>query len=126
VLHTSTYRRLNGCPVLFDPYLRRVKRIGANKEQALDPSECRLQGFGPRQGYKIVMTSRDYIYRRARLDLKESAFPLLSESQVVIDVRHLTVDEKKQILYNHFKLGRLWWTPFFGQKKSPFLDGGRH
>jgi hypothetical protein len=24
-----------------------VKRIGADKEQALDPSECRLQGFGP-------------------------------------------------------------------------------
>jgi hypothetical protein len=43
-----------------------------------------------RQGVKIVMTSRDYIYNRARNDLKESAFPLLSESQVVIDVHDLS------------------------------------
>jgi len=33
-----------------------------------------------RKGAKIVMTSRDYIYNRARKDLKESAFPLLKES----------------------------------------------
>ncbi len=32
-------------------------------------------------GAKIVMTSRDYIYKRARRDLKESAFPLLQEPQ---------------------------------------------
>jgi hypothetical protein len=55
---------------------------------------------------KIVMTSRDYIYKRARNDLKEGAFPLLRESQVVIDVRDLTLEEKQQILYNHMKLGR--------------------
>ena len=59
-----------------------------------------------RRGARIVMTSRDYIYRRARKDLKEGAFPLLRESQVVIDVRDLTLDEKQQILYNHMKLGR--------------------
>ncbi len=59
-----------------------------------------------RQGAKIVMTSRDYIYKRARHDLKESAFPLLSESQVVIDVHDLADLEKQQILYNHLKLGR--------------------
>lgn len=59
-----------------------------------------------RQGCKIVMTSRDYIYNRARHDLKESAFPLLSESQVVIDVHDLSGLEKQQILYNHLKLGR--------------------
>ena len=57
-------------------------------------------------GAKIVMTSRDYIYKRARRDLKESAFPLLQESQVVIDVRDLTSEERQQILYNHIKLGR--------------------
>uniref|UniRef100_UPI002024DF8E hypothetical protein n=1 Tax=Chryseobacterium sp. Marseille-Q3244 TaxID=2758092 RepID=UPI002024DF8E len=34
-----------------------------------------------KQGIKIVMTSRDYIYNRARNDLKESAFPLFNESQ---------------------------------------------
>ena len=55
---------------------------------------------------KIVMTSRDYIYNRARKDLKESAFPLLKESQVVIDVHDLSADEKRQILYNHLKLGK--------------------
>jgi hypothetical protein len=59
-----------------------------------------------RQGAKIVMTSRDYIYNRARQDLKESAFPLLSESQVVIDVNDLSDLERQQILYNHLKLGK--------------------
>ena len=59
-----------------------------------------------RKGAKIVLTSRDYIYRRARNDLKEGAFPLLRESQVVIDVRDLSPDERQQILYNHIKLGR--------------------
>lgn len=59
-----------------------------------------------RKGAKIVMTSRDYIYNRARNDLKEGAFPLLRESQVVIDVRNLTSEERQQILYNHMKLGR--------------------
>jgi hypothetical protein len=59
-----------------------------------------------RNGAKIVMTSRDYIYKRARNDLKEDAFPLLRESQVVIDVRDLTSEEKQQILYNHIKLGK--------------------
>lgn len=58
-----------------------------------------------RKGAKIVMTSRDYIYNRARKDLKESAFPLMRESQVVINVHDLTADEKRQILYNHLKLG---------------------
>src|SRR3546814_11804023 len=52
------------------------------------------------------MTSRDYIYNRARRDLKQDAFPLLSESQVVIDVRDISTDETRQILYNHMKLGR--------------------
>ena len=59
-----------------------------------------------RKGAKIVMTSRDYIYNRARKDLKESAFPLLKESQVVIDVHQLSAEERRQILYNHLKLGR--------------------
>jgi hypothetical protein len=59
-----------------------------------------------RQRAKIVMTSRDYIYKRARNDLKEGAFPLLRESQVVIDVHDLTLEEKQQILYNHIKLGK--------------------
>ena len=58
-----------------------------------------------RRGAKIVMTSRDYIYNRARQSLKESAFPLLREHQVVIDVHDLSIDERRRILYNHLKLG---------------------
>jgi len=58
------------------------------------------------QGIKVVMTSRNYIYERARKDLKEGAFPLFKESQVVIDLHKLTQSEKEQILYNHLKLGK--------------------
>lgn len=53
----------------------------------------------------IVMTSRDYIYNRAREQLKEPTFPLLRESQVVVDVRELSIQEKEQILYNHIRMG---------------------
>ena len=58
------------------------------------------------KGARIVMTSRDYIYNSARRDLKESAFPLLNESKVVIDVQSLSGNEKRHILYNHLKLGK--------------------
>lgn len=73
-----------------------------------------------RRGAKIVMTSRDYIYNRARNDLKESAFPLLSESKVVIDVHDLTSLERQQILYNHLKLGKQ--PPDFLSSIKPYLD----
>jgi hypothetical protein len=72
-----------------------------------------------RKGAKIVMTSRDYIYKRARNDLKEGAFPLLQESQVVIDVHDLTSEEKQQILYNHIKLGKQ--TKGFRSAIKPYL-----
>jgi hypothetical protein len=72
-----------------------------------------------KQGIKIVMTSRDYIYRRARADLKEGAFPLFNESQVVIDVQLLSMPEKEQILYNHLKLGRQ--PNAFVTEVKPFL-----
>ena len=66
------------------------------------------------------MTSRDYIYNRARKDLKESAFPLLKESQVVIDVHDLSADEKRQILYNHLKLGKQ--PRSFRTEIKPYLE----
>jgi len=72
-----------------------------------------------RQGAKIVMTSRDYIYKRARRDLKEGAFPLFNESQVVIDVHDLSIREKEQILYNHLKLGSQ--LPAFRAEIKPHL-----
>ncbi|MEN6375060.1 MAG: hypothetical protein ABFD75_09810 [Smithella sp.] len=78
-----------------------------------------------RKGAKIVMTSRDYIYNRARKDLKESAFPLLKESQVVIDVQDLTAGEKRQILYNHIKLGKQPHT-FRTEIKSYLEDVASH
>jgi len=74
-----------------------------------------------RKGTKIVMTSRDYIYNRARRELKESAFPLLKESQVVIDVHELSADEKRQILYNHLKLGKQ--PRSFRTEIKPYLEG---
>ena len=72
-----------------------------------------------RQGAKIVMTSRAYIYKRARRDLKEGAFPLFNESQVVIDVHNLSIQEKEQILYNHLKLGSQ--LPAFRAEIKPHL-----
>ncbi|HEY8126393.1 MAG TPA: hypothetical protein VIF88_13355 [Methylocystis sp.] len=58
-----------------------------------------------RRGARFVFTSRDYIYRNARNLLKESALPILNESQVVIRVEQLSKDEREQILYNHIRLG---------------------
>src|SRR5205814_255101 len=58
-----------------------------------------------RRGARVVFTSRDYVYSAAREHLKESAFPLMKESQVVIDVERLQRFEKEQILYNHIRLG---------------------
>lgn len=56
-------------------------------------------------GTRFVLTSRDYIYREAREFLKEYAFPILAEHQVVVDVDALTAEERRQMLYNHVRLG---------------------
>lgn len=58
-----------------------------------------------RQGARVLFTSRDYIYRFARQHLKETALPVLKESQVVIKVEDLSREEREQILYNHIRLG---------------------
>jgi len=71
-------------------------------------------------GARVVLTSRDYIYRRAKQSLKESAFPLMQESQVVIDVRDITAKERRQILYNHIKLGIQ--PRSFRSAIKPYLD----
>jgi hypothetical protein len=68
-----------------------------------------------RSGSKLILTSRDYIYARAKNDLKQSAFPLLRESQVIINVADITTEEREQILYNHVKMGnqkRIWRRQF--------------
>ena len=59
-----------------------------------------------RRGAKIVFTSRDYIYRMAKNLLKQSALPVLRDSQVVIRVEKLSKAEKEQIIYNHIRLGK--------------------
>ena len=58
-----------------------------------------------RRGARVVFTSRDYIYRSALQHIKESSFPLIGESQVIIQVEKLSKTEREQILYNHIKLG---------------------
>jgi hypothetical protein len=58
-----------------------------------------------RRGARFVFTSRDYIYRSAQNLLKESALPVLRESQVVIHVEQLSKEEREQILYNHIRCG---------------------
>jgi hypothetical protein len=57
------------------------------------------------QGARVILTSRDYIYRDARPYLKEYAYPRLRENKVVVDVTQFTESEKRQILYNHLKAG---------------------
>ncbi len=56
-------------------------------------------------GTRFLITSRDYIWRAAREDLKIQALPILGRSQVIINVQALSTQEKAQILYNHLKLG---------------------
>ena len=57
------------------------------------------------KGAKVIFTSRDYVYKSAKRRLKESAIPIMKESQVVIQVENISVKERQQILYNHIKLG---------------------
>ena len=71
------------------------------------------------KGARVLFTSRDYIYQSARSDLKLTAFPLVHQSQVVIDVQNLTIKEKEQILYNHIKRGNQ--SREFKKAIKPFL-----
>ncbi len=54
-------------------------------------------------GARIVFTSRNYIWEAAKPHLKTSAFPLLKESQVVVNVHALSDEEREQMLYNHVR-----------------------
>jgi hypothetical protein len=58
-----------------------------------------------RRGAKVIMTSREYIYRTAKDSLKEYEFPQLKEQKVVIDVAELSQHAREQIVYNHIRLG---------------------
>jgi len=72
------------------------------------------------RGAKIIFTSRDYIYRSAKRYLKESALPVMKESQVVIHVENLSKEEREQILYNHIRLGEQPIT--YKTELKPFLS----
>lgn len=56
-------------------------------------------------GARVMFTSRTYVFNAALTELKASAFPLLKESKVVIEVEKLSLKEKQRILYNHVRLG---------------------
>lgn len=71
------------------------------------------------KGAKVIFTSRDYVYKSAKRHLKESALPVMKESQVVIHVESLSKEEREQILYNHIKLGNQSLT--YKAKIKPFL-----
>lgn len=71
------------------------------------------------KGAKVIFTSRDYIYKSAKRHLKESALPIIKESQVVIQVESLSKEEREQILYNHIKLGTQ--NAAFKKQLKPFL-----
>ena len=71
------------------------------------------------RGSKVLFTSRTYIYRAAKHFLKESALPIINESQVVIHVENLTRDERESILYNHIRLGTQ--PRSFKTEVKPFL-----
>ena len=62
-------------------------------------------GAAIRHGARIIFTSRDYIFQRAQNDIRRGSFPLLWDSQVIVDVEELTTDERSQILYNHIRHG---------------------
>ena len=57
------------------------------------------------KGSRVLFTSRSYICRAAMRELKQTAFPLLKDSRVVIEVEALRTSEKERILYNHLRLG---------------------
>lgn len=73
-----------------------------------------------RRNNRFVLTSRTYIWRQARADLKTQVFPPLERGHVVVDVEKLTIPEKQRILYNHLKFGDQ--SKKFLACCKPFLD----
>jgi hypothetical protein len=56
-------------------------------------------------GNRFVLTSRRHIYEAARIRLGSRNLSVFSSGQAVVDVGALTLEEKRQILYNHIKAG---------------------
>lgn len=64
-----------------------------------------LMGNAIKRGVRVLFTSRTYIFNSASREIKKSSFPLISDSQVIIEVEKFTLREKERILYNHLRLG---------------------
>lgn len=58
-----------------------------------------------RSGARVVVTSRSHIFNAALRLIKTGEFPLLTNSQVHVEVESLSQRERQQILYNHIRLG---------------------
>lgn len=71
-------------------------------------------------GARVVLTSRDYIYRLARPYLRAEAHPRVIENQVLVDVADLSMEERRRILYNHIRLGDQ--PSDFRRAIKPFLE----
>ena len=56
-------------------------------------------------GNRFLFTSRNYIYRTAISRLGSRNLPLFKTEAAVVNVGDLSIDEKRQILYNHIKHG---------------------
>ena len=71
-------------------------------------------------GNRFLLTSRDYVFSDARLQLKQYEVPTAVEREIIIDAEDLSVQERKQILYNHLKHGGQ--SPEFLAALKPNLD----
>lgn len=71
-------------------------------------------------GARVVLTSRDYVYRQARPYLRSEAHPRVVENQVLVDVADLSMEERRRILYNHIRLGDQ--PSDFRRAIKPFLE----
>lgn len=58
-----------------------------------------------RRGTKLILTSRDYVYAAAREFLKQDNLPVIHDGQVGIRLESLSLTERRQIVYNHLRLG---------------------
>ena len=54
-------------------------------------------------GSRFILTSRGYVFSAARNHLRQDQLPISKQSEVVISVEELSIEERRQILYNHLK-----------------------
>lgn len=69
---------------------------------------------------RFVLTSRRHIYEAAKPKLGSRNHPLFRDEQAIVNVGRLTQGERRQILYNHVKMGSQsrWWK----LQVKPHLD----